>query len=191
MSSNTKSINQLYSRTASLNQQVLNTSIRKSDVQDIYQQVASDSLTVERVFSAISDNKSLLLFNIIGTMSSHASDVAGQPTGEILITRMNMTRRQYYTRINQLSDAGLIRKRSTRFVLTSLGKVVYETHKTIGIAIQNRWRLQAIDSLENSLITHGMPTEERHKLINTLVGDCDKIREILLCHYEAEKTITC
>ena len=81
MPSITKSLNQQQLRTASLDQQVLHASIQKSDVQDIYQQVTSDSLTVERVFSAISDNKSLLLFNIIGTMSSPTSDDAGQPTG--------------------------------------------------------------------------------------------------------------
>jgi hypothetical protein len=152
-----------------------------SSAKDMYQQVASDSLSVEIVFSALSDNKSLSLFNIIGFMSSsHASNDAEQPTGEILISRMNLTRRQYYTRISQLRDAGLITRKRSRFVLTSLGRVVYETHKTIGMAIQNRWRLQAIDSLENTLITHGMPTEEKHKLINTLLGNCDNLREILL-----------
>ena len=153
-------------------------SSKLSSAKDMYQQVASDSLSVEAVFSAISDNKSLSLFKIVEFMSSHASD--GQPTGEILISRLNLTRKQYYTRINQLRDAGLITRKSTKFVLTSLGRVVYETHKTIGVAIQNRWRLQAIDSLENTLITHGMPTEERHKLINTLLGNCDNLREILL-----------
>ena len=162
-----------------------------SSAKDMYQQVASDSLSVETVFSAISDNKSMSLFNIIGTMSSHASD-AGQPTGEILISRMNLTRRQYYTRISRLVDAGLITKKRARFVLTSLGRVVYETHKTIGVAIQNRWKLQAIDSMQTSQLANRMPTEERQKLINTLlVGDCDKIRDILLCHCEAEKMIIC
>ena len=102
------------------------------------------------------------------------------PTERSLYQRLNLTRKQYYTRINQLRDAGLITRKSTKFVLTSLGRVVYETHKTIGVAIQNRWRLQAIDSLENTLITHGMPTEERHKLINSLLGNCDNLREILL-----------
>ena len=176
MPSINKSLNQQQLRTASPHQQVLRTSTQKSD-EDIYQQVTSDSLTVERVFSAISDNKSLLLFNIIGTMSSPTSN-SGQPTGEILITRMNMTRRQYYTRISQLRDASLITKRSTRFVLTSLGRVVYETHRTIGVAIQNRWKLRAIDSLENSL-AHRMPAEERYKVMKVLLGDCDKIRDIL------------
>jgi predicted transcriptional regulator len=153
-------------------------SSKMSSAIDMYQQVSSDCHSVEKVLSAIAGNKSLSLFNIIGFMSSHASD--GQPTGEILISRMNLTRRQYYTRIKQLRDAGLITKKNTKFVLTSLGWVVYETHKTIGVAIQNRWRLQAIDSLENTLITHRMPTEERHKLINVLLGNCDNLREILL-----------
>ena len=167
-------------------------SSKLSTAKDMYQQVASDSLSVETVFSAISDNKSLSLFNIIGIMSSHASDDAGQPTGEILISRMNLTRRQYYTRISRLVDAGLITKKRARFVLTSLGRIVYETHKTIGVAIQNRWKLQAIDSLQTSQLVDRMPTEERQKLINTLlVGDCDKIRDILLCHCEAEKMIMC
>ena len=151
----------------------------------MYQQVASDSLPVETVFSAISDNKSLSLFNIIGIMSSHASD--GQPTGEILISRLNMTRKQYYTRINRLVDAGMITRKRARFVLTSLGRIVYETHKTIGVAIQNRWKLEAIDLLENSLPPNRMPTEERQKLINTLLGECDKIRDILLCHCQSRK----
>ena len=173
-------------RTASVKQQVLHTSFQESGVEKTYQQVTSDSLTVEGVFSAISNNKSLSLFNIIGIMSSPTSDAA-ESTGEILVSRMNMTRKQYYTRINQLRNAGLITKRGTRFFLTSLGRVVYETHKTIGIAIQNRWKLQAIDSLENSLVAQRIPSEERYKVIKALLVDSDKIRDILFCHLCAEK----
>ena len=173
------------------NQQIHNTSSKKSTAQDIYQHVASDSLLVESIFSAISDNKSLSLFNIIAIMSSSPASDVGQPTGEILISRLNLTRKQYYTRISQLRDAGLITRKRVRFVLTSLGRVVYETQKTIGVAIQNRWKLEAIDSIQTSQLADRMPTEERQKLINTLVGDCDKIRDILLCHCQAEKMIMC
>ena len=153
---------------------------KKSTTQDIYQHVASDSLLVESIFSAISDNKSLSLFNIIAIMSSSPSSDVGHSNGEILISRMNLTRKQYYTRINRLVDVGLITKKRARFVLTSLGRVVYETQKTIGVAIQNRWKLEAIDSIQTSQLAARMPTEERHKLINALVGDCDKI-EIYFC----------
>jgi hypothetical protein len=160
---------------------MLDASSKKISAQDIYQQVASDSLLVEDVFSAISDNKSLSLFNFIGITSSGppASDI-GHPNGGILISRLNLTRKQYYTRINHLRGAGLISKKGTRFILTLLGRVVYETHKTIGVAIQNRWRLRVIDSLENTPITHGMPTGERYNLINALSGNCENLREILL-----------
>ena len=165
-------------------------SSKKTTTQDIYQQVASDSLLVESIFSAISDNKSLSLFNIIAIIRQ-VQHLIGHSNGEILISRMNLTRKQYYTRINRLVDAGLITKKRARFILTSLGRVVYETHKTIGVAIQNRWKLEAIDSIQTSQLANRMPTEERQKLINTLVGDCDKIRDILLCHCEAEKMIMC
>ena len=175
----------------SINQQrewhTIDASSKKDSAQDIYQQVASDSLLVEDVFSAISDNKSLSLFNFIGIASSSPTSDVGHPNGEILISRLNLTRKQYYTRINQLRNAGLISKKRARFVLTSLGKVVYETHKTIGIAIQNRWKLQAIDLLENSLPTNRMPIDGRQKVINTLLGDCEMIRDILLCHQHVEK----
>ena len=186
MSIITKSLHEEEMGRMSLNQQARSsTSSKISSAKVIYEQVASGSLSVETVFSAISDNKSLSLFNIIAIMSSPASD--GQPTGEILISRINLTRKQYYTRINQLRDAGLITKKRTRFVLTSLGRVIYETHKTIGIAIQNRWKLQAIDLIHTSQLADRIPIEERNNFINTLLGDCDKIRDILLCHYQEKK----
>jgi hypothetical protein len=163
-----------------LNQQILETSSRKSSAQDIYQQVASDGLFVEDVFSAISDNKSLSLFNLIAIMSSGPASDIGHPNGEILISHMNLTRKQYYTRINQLRDAGLISKKRAGFVLTSLGRIVYETQKTIGVAIQNRWKLQAIDLLKESPSTDRMPVDEKIKVINTLLEDSDKIKDILL-----------
>ncbi len=65
--------------------------------------------------------------------------------------------------------------------------MVYETHNTIGLAIHNRWKLQAIDSLDTSLSAEGMPTEERHKLINALPGDHEVIKDILLCQNHVKK----
>jgi hypothetical protein len=167
----------------SLNQRVLSSLSRKSN-KNKYQQTDSDSSTLSPVLSAISDNKSLTLFTAIANGSNPASaadEQQQQPIAEMLISRMNMTRKQYYTRINLFREAGLIRRQGARFILTSLGKVVYETHKTIGFAIHNRWKLQAIDSLDTSRSTEGMPFEERHRLIKALIGDHEVIQDILLC----------
>lgn len=169
-----------------ISQQILDTSFKKSSVQSVYPQAKSDSLLVESVFSALSDHMSLSMFNIIAIMSSDPASDTGKPAKKILISSLNLTRRQYYSRISQLRDAGLITKRRTGFVLTSLGKVVHETHKAIGIAVQNRWKLQAIDLLETSVPTDIMPTDGKHKVINMLLGDCQQIRDILLRHCDAK-----
>ena len=95
----------------------------------------------------------------------------GQESGDgsqILISRMNLTRRQYYQRINRLMSLGLINRKKGRYSLSSFGRILYETQKTIETAIQNRWRLVALDSLESSFSAEGMPAENKIKIINHL-----------------------
>jgi hypothetical protein len=162
---------------------------KKSDANDIYGQIDSDTRSLLSVLSAVSDNKSLSLFNTI-SVANVSNPVSGdgqlqrpQPLADILVSRMNLTRKQYYSRINHLREAGLIRRKGARFILTSLGKVVYEIHKTIGFAIHNQWKLQAIDSLDTSLSAEEMPIEERHELISALLRDNSEIKGILCQSY--------
>ncbi len=148
---------------------------------DEYVQSESDGLSVANVLKAISDDRSWSLFTTIASSSASSN---GQQSGagrQILITQMKLTRKQYYQRINRLRSLGLINRKNGRYSLSSLGRILYETQKTIGIAIQNRWRLGALDSLESSLSAEGMPPEDRIKFINVLLGDSDEIKNILLC----------
>lgn len=64
-----------------------------------------------------------------------------------------------------MTRAGLVRRTNGKYVLTSFGKIVYESKITIENALNNYWKLKAIDSLEMS---NELPKEERHKLIETL-----------------------
>ena len=57
-------------------------------------------------------------------------------------------------------------KKSSKYFLTSFGKVVYESHMLIGHAIENYWKLKAIDSIETSLLDHDISVEERKRIIN-------------------------
>lgn len=158
---------------------------KKRDANDIYKQIDSETRTVVSVLSVVSDNKSLSLFNTIAVANvSNPRSADGQlqrqqPITDILVSRTNLSRKQYYSRINRLREAGLIRRKGCRFILTSLGRVVYETHKTIRFAIHNQWKLKAIDSLDTSLSTAGMPTEDRRELIGALLTDNAEIRDIL------------
>ena len=67
-----------------------------------------------------------------------------------------------------MTRAGLVRRTNGKYVLTSFGKIVYESKITIENALNNYWKLKAVDSLETS---NELPKEERHKLIETLLDN--------------------
>jgi len=70
---------------------------------------------------------------------------------------------------------GLIKRKNGKYFLTSLGKIVYEAEAMIENALNDYWKLKAIDSLDGSINT----TEERSKILDTLI-DNHHIKEILL-----------
>ena len=123
---------------------------------------------VADILTAISDDKSLIMFNAIALM----------PAGtDILIRKSGLTRRQYYPRMSLLNKAGLISKRKGKYFLTSFGKLVYDAQRLIVKAEDNFWKLRAIDSFESS--ARAMSTEELSKIIETLILE-DDLKAILL-----------
>jgi hypothetical protein len=120
--------------------------------------------SVANILSVIADDKSLILFNTIA--------IAGGDS-DILITRLDVTRKQYYSRICALMKTGLISRKDRQYMLTSLGKIVYDVQLMIGRATNTIWKLKAIDSIETE---HKLPAEERNKIINTLIDNQDIIK---------------
>src|SRR5205823_12317472 len=117
--------------------------------------------------------KSLLLFNIfVFTLAINTA---------VVMNRLGLTRKQYYLRMNRLINAGLVMRKSSKYFLTSIGKVVYESHMLIGHAIENYWMLRAIDSIETSPPNHDISAEERKRIIDTMI-ESDNIKNILLNH---------
>jgi hypothetical protein len=122
--------------------------------------------TADKVITAISDKESLDLFRIIA-IDSQDSDG--------LRTKTNLTRKQYYSRLSRMTKAGLVRRKKGKHSLTAFGKVIYDAQTIIERAVNNYWRLKAIDSLE---VSNDLPEEERIKLIDSLL-DNNHIKEIL------------
>jgi predicted transcriptional regulator len=58
---------------------------------------------------------------------------------------MNLSPKQYYSRLSGLVDAGLIRKFEGRYLLTLVGKIVYDAQINIGKALSYYWKLKAIE----------------------------------------------
>jgi len=123
-----------------------------------------EGVSIANILKAIADDKSLILFNTIA--------IAGGDS-DILITRLGVTRKQFYSRMSALQKTGLISRKNRQYVLTSLGMIVYDSQLMIGKATNAYWKLKAIDSLE---IEHRLPADERNKIINTLVDNQDIIK---------------
>jgi hypothetical protein len=130
-------------------------------------------VSVSDSLNAISNDKSLVLFNTIALASEDSS---------ILISRLELTRKQYYSRIFELTKAGLIRRRNGKYFLTSFGRIVYGAQELIGKAIQYSSKLKTIDSID----TPEFPVEERNKLIDTLINNSE-IKEILVSGHRNNK----
>ena len=108
---------------------------------------------------AIADDKSLELF---GTVAQEIIDSRN------LKSKIKLTRKQYYSRLSRMTRMGLVRRKNGKYVLTSFGKIVYESKLTLENALNNYWKLKAIDSIETS---NELPLEERQKLIETLLDN--------------------
>lgn len=128
------------------------------------------------VLKTIADDKSLELFSIVALEKIDS---------RILKSKIRVTRKQYYSRLSRMTKAGLVRRKNGKYVLTTFGKIVFESKVTIENALNDYWKLKAIDSLETS---NEVPKEEQQKLIETLL-DNEEIRGILVKASSTEHSI--
>jgi hypothetical protein len=125
--------------------------------------------SISSILKKISDDKALVLFNSIAVSSDNERHIP--------LREMNLSTKQYYSRISGLMVAGLIKRLKGRYSLTMLGKVVYHSQMMIGKTLAYYWKLKAIESIE--LSTTGLPDEEKTQLINALIDD-HQIKDILV-----------
>ena len=125
--------------------------------------------SITHILKKISDDKALVLFNSIA--------VSPESERYIPLKEMNLSTKQYYSRISGLTDAGLIKRHKGKYFLTLLGKVVYDWQMMIGKTLSYYWKLKAIESIEMS--KSGLPNEERIQLLNALI-DNHQIKDILV-----------
>ena len=131
--------------------------------------VAAPSIT--SVIKEVSDDKALILFNSIAVSSSHDEKQA-------TLKEMNLSTKQYYSRISGLQNAGLIKRQKGKYSLTLLGHVVYGSQMIIVKALTYYWKLKALEEIEMSA-TSELPNEEKEQLINALI-DNHQIKDILM-----------
>ena len=119
------------------------------------------SQTAASVLKTVADDRSMELFRTIAQ---------GMIDSESLKSKTKLTRKQYYSRLSRMTKAGLVRKKSGKYLLPAFGKVVYDAQNTVDNALTNYWKLKAIDSLEMS---NELPKEEQQKLIDALLDNAE------------------
>ena len=120
--------------------------------------------TLVDILSLIAERKCSTIFRTIGEQN--------EPT-ELQITKLDMTRKQFYARISQLLQNDLVKKIHGKYELTLFGKVVFGIENKIQHSIDNYWKLKAIETLDKNL-----PEIEKTNLINSIVDD-PLIRDLL------------
>ena len=125
--------------------------------------------SIASILKKTSDDKALVLFNSIAVSTYNERLIP--------LREMNLSTKQYYSRISGLEDAGLIKRHKGKYFLTLLGKVVYDSHLIIGKTLAYYWKLKAIESMEMSPSV--LPNEEKTQLINALI-DNHQIKDILM-----------
>jgi predicted transcriptional regulator len=125
--------------------------------------------SISLILKRISDDKALVLLNSIAVEDGEKY---------IQLKRMNLTTKQYYSRISGLMDAGLIKRHKGKYSLTMLGHVVYDSQMIIGKTLAYYWKLKGIESVEMSTPS-GLPNDEIARLINALI-DNHRIKDILM-----------
>ena len=135
-----------------------------------FNQSATEPPSITSILKKISDDKALVLFNSIAVSSNNDRYIP--------LKEMNLTTKQYYSRISGLLNTGLIKRHKGKYSLTLLGHVVYDSQMTIGKTLAYYWKLKAIESIEMSPGA-SPPNEEITQLINALI-DNHQIKNILI-----------
>ena len=125
--------------------------------------------SISYILKKISDDKALTLFNNIALAKDNS---------HIPLKEMNLSTKQYYSRISGLTSAGLIKKKQGQYCLTALGKVVYNAHTVIGKALSYYWKMKAIESIQSSA-GRELAREDMLMLIQSLI-DNHQVRDIPL-----------
>ena len=135
----------------------------------------SDIPTIRDMLSAISDDKSLAIFGIIAEQDNTGAD------SHIISIRLQLAHKEYNYRLAALIKNGLIIRKvgNKKYILMSLGKVVYSSLLSIRYMLDNIWNFRAIDAVRISdNMVYGDVDKMASGLVDTLVH-VEQIKEIL------------
>ena len=100
------------------------------------------NVSTTNVLKRLSDYKTERVFKTISTNDDL--------TSETLMAKLGLSKRQYYNRIRNLVETGLIRRHKGKYKISSFGKVVLNLQRVAERTSQIHWKLEAIDNIKMS-----------------------------------------
>ena len=95
-----------------------------------------------------------------------------------LIAKLGLSKRQYYDKIRNLVEVGLIRRHKGKYKVSSFGKVVLNFQRVAERTSQIHWKLEAIDNIKMSDKSN-LAEIDYMKIIDLLLDDIE-IKDIYL-----------
>jgi hypothetical protein len=129
----------------------------------------SNIIKVVDIMHALSDNSSLLLLDTIAIVDGRS---------DLLISKLCLTRKQFYSKTSYLMKCGLVDRRNGRYVLTSFGKIIHYIIMNVKRAAECYSKLKVIDLLETS--NDHILKEEFDKIADILLEGNPQIRHIVV-----------
>ena len=82
------------------------------------------------------------------------------------LSKIGLTRKQFYTRLNELTTRGIIKREKGKYYLTTFGKIVYdltfEYMRKLDSVIEDCWKFKALDLLD---ISDEFTNDEKRKMM--------------------------
>jgi predicted transcriptional regulator len=122
------------------------------------------NVSTTNVLRRLSDCKTERVFKTISTNDDVKSGT--------LIAKLGLSKRQYYDRIRNLVEAGLIRRHNGKYKLSSFGKVVLNLQRVAERTFQIHWKLEAIDNIKMSDKSN-LAEIDYMKIIDILLDDIE------------------
>lgn len=123
------------------------------------------------ILNAIADEKAFKLLNTIATTDYESED---------LVRVVNLSRKEFYSRVSRFIDTGLVKRRGGKYSMTLFGRLVHEVEIVIEDALRSHWKLKALEEIETF---SELPPGERENIIDSLV-DNEFIKRIYLQAHE-------
>ena len=118
----------------------------------------------EEIVKMVTNENTLKILNQIIDYNNNNNNYKDGNT--LSLSKIGLTRKQFYTKLNELITRGIIKREKGKYYLTTFGKIVYdltfEYMRKLDSVIEDWWKFEALDLLD---ISDEFTNDEKRKMM--------------------------